>query len=244
MDLLVFAQIGKVFDAIAPSLAAIATIVLAIFTWRLWWSTNKLWEEARDASKQTRALFMSEQRPWIAVTVEVAGALTWKDGRALLPLKFVLRNVGRSPALEVRVRHKMIPGTAAGAPFPAAEAMQLDVARELNNDKSVLVSTTVFPRADPPTFSSTAFIAPEDVETLRPYWQGKVPQGREFASFCILAGCVDYRLALDNERHQTGFIRWIYRRGYHEGGGHLVIGDPVQASELTIENWFSEGRTD
>jgi len=32
-------------------LTALATIVIAVFTWRLWWSTDKLWKEAKTASE-------------------------------------------------------------------------------------------------------------------------------------------------------------------------------------------------
>jgi len=35
-------------------LTALATIIMAVFTWRLWWSTDKLWKEAKAASEIAR----------------------------------------------------------------------------------------------------------------------------------------------------------------------------------------------
>lgn len=48
MALFFWLQIGKFFDDHGGAVSAISTIVIAVFTWRLWYSTDKLWREAQE----------------------------------------------------------------------------------------------------------------------------------------------------------------------------------------------------
>jgi hypothetical protein len=45
---------GVLIDAYREAVTAVATIVIAIFTWTLWWSTKRLAEFARDQADDTK----------------------------------------------------------------------------------------------------------------------------------------------------------------------------------------------
>jgi hypothetical protein len=70
-----------------------ATALLAIATMFL----------AGAANRQLR-IMENDQRPWVKVDTEIADSLVfWVGGPAIMPLRFVLANVGKSPAFNVRL---------------------------------------------------------------------------------------------------------------------------------------------
>ena len=103
------------------SIVAVFTVVLALSTIGLWLATNRLWKAgekqiavaaraAEAANKSAEAAEKSADagaialRPWISCKVEIGGPLTYTpEGHAKFVFRFILENVGHSPAFGVRL---------------------------------------------------------------------------------------------------------------------------------------------
>jgi hypothetical protein len=93
---------------------ALATIVIALFTWQLWRSTERLWAEtqaagvtatiAADAAKKSADASLVALRPWLSCNVEIAGPLIFTSaGDAQFDFRIIVKNAGHSPAMGVRL---------------------------------------------------------------------------------------------------------------------------------------------
>jgi hypothetical protein len=65
-------------------------------------------EAAIEANRLTYKAFIADQRPWIAVEPKISGPLKWNSKAFYFPVRFRLKNVGKIPALHVRVRPALI----------------------------------------------------------------------------------------------------------------------------------------
>jgi hypothetical protein len=82
-----------IFDK-SDAYIALFTLVLALGTLALWWSTRKLWNVTTE-----------NERPWVGpITVACDGLFPAKPINACI----AIRNTGRSPALRMRVSHQGI----------------------------------------------------------------------------------------------------------------------------------------
>jgi hypothetical protein len=78
-----------IFDK-ADTYIALFTLVLAVGTLALWWSTRKLWNAA-----------IENERPWVGtVTVQP------DNERNPFGAEIIIRNTGRRPALKMRIAHR------------------------------------------------------------------------------------------------------------------------------------------
>lgn len=115
-------QGAKILDDISPALTAFATAILAVFTWRLWWSTENLWKEATKASgiardtanaaKESAEALPKIERAYIFVdSIEGSyGAATTVRERGGVEVRtqdihvtVAIRNHGRTPAVLLNV---------------------------------------------------------------------------------------------------------------------------------------------
>src|SRR5712664_4961856 len=90
------------------------TIVLAISTIGLWLATNKLWwagerqiallaETSVAQSRDMERSLIAANRPWIKVSFKPAGPIFYNVNGANIILRYILENIGRSPAINVEV---------------------------------------------------------------------------------------------------------------------------------------------
>jgi hypothetical protein len=56
---------GEFVETHQGAITAVATVILAVFTWRLWWSTNKLWEESKNATKVAERAMVAGERAFV-----------------------------------------------------------------------------------------------------------------------------------------------------------------------------------
>jgi hypothetical protein len=114
-------QIFKLLDDWGAAVAALAGIAVAVFTWTLWQSTEKLWAEAReqrrDARRGTYAALVAARAARASVThakesaaAELRAYLTVDEGKLFNvgtdePWYAVvkIRNGGSTPAKKVRI---------------------------------------------------------------------------------------------------------------------------------------------
>src|SRR5207244_9521497 len=66
--------------------------------------------DSADSAKDSVALAQRDQRPWVSVDMSIASPLTYDhNGDARITLRFILKNVGRSPATDVSVDTMIYP---------------------------------------------------------------------------------------------------------------------------------------
>jgi hypothetical protein len=99
----IFRFIGYVWrHADHDNIIAFGTILIALFTYVLYRSTNKLWQVTIKSDEQTRELFSTEHRPWLIPRfpeVEISS-----DGSSVR-FGVSAQNIGKTPAFcsEVRI---------------------------------------------------------------------------------------------------------------------------------------------
>lgn len=76
---------------------------LVFFTYRLWVSTDKLWQTSINSDEQTRDLFSADQRPWINLSNP---KIRISDDETRLMFEIEGINIGKTPAFAVEVRAK------------------------------------------------------------------------------------------------------------------------------------------
>lgn len=74
-------------------------------------------EAAVESNEISRQLLIAEQRPWIKLNVEIGGPLSYTDKgwdagmRWHFPLKYTLKNIGKTPGVNVSLSANIIPYT-------------------------------------------------------------------------------------------------------------------------------------
>lgn len=200
------------WTAIFTGVLAIFTIILSISTIGLWISgENQIKTTRRLAiwqSRQTRAsLKISERaliathRPWITVSIDIKGPLSYDPRGAYFPFRFNLENVGKSPAKNVFVRPEIVcPESVDGNPITPQ-----DVQRRIIRD---VKKYNCYP------FGNTVFPGITDVQELGVYlpWD-KFEQARSNKDYILptLVGVVVYISEFSDAPHVTGFIVDIAR---------------------------------
>lgn len=118
----VFVRLVDYFDLHAGAITAFSTIMLAIFTWRLWVSTDSLWlagerqrkvsEDAVGAAQNSLAhakeISILELRPWIEMNMTPSWGLSYAD-HFIISCNVEMKNIGRTPAKNVKIESKVIP---------------------------------------------------------------------------------------------------------------------------------------
>jgi hypothetical protein len=103
-------------NATHTNVVAASSALVAIFTWTLWRSTNKLWlaglRQAEISANSVRALVMAEQ-PYVFLQITDNGIDVSSDGSirfATRQLQFQLANFGKTPAFlhELKVEFPII----------------------------------------------------------------------------------------------------------------------------------------
>lgn len=134
-------------QALSGVAISVFTFLLAIFAYRLWRHGVQLArmqaqdteaalvlarQTAADASRSAdaaRAAFVAGQRPWVQVLgADCATNFTFDDGGAYLQFDVRLKNIGRSPALDVRLHVEMRVESSLGAPIPEPDRVPVGLA--------------------------------------------------------------------------------------------------------------------
>ena len=197
-----FARYQTYIAAGATILAGIGTIFL-IWTFR---ETKRAADAAAQANRVSFRAYLDDQRPWLTLKVEIAGDLVWIAKGLALPLRFVLENIGRTPALDVQPHVE----ARAYLRLPNLSEAQLVIddraRRETRRD-----GFTVFPDqtrerqvAALVPLSSIAFIG-------NPY--GRTDNLDEVQFRIVVIGCVSYRPRVSGVIYRTGFIYAAHETG-------------------------------
>lgn len=116
-------HIGKFLEDHAGAITAVASGAIGFFTLTLWYATRKLHESAveqADLAKQSIKLyrdnFIADQRPWLSTDVKIASPMNFQNGPSVL-LKIIIKNIGRSPAMQVTTFAVILPVEKAISPI-------------------------------------------------------------------------------------------------------------------------------
>ncbi len=228
------------------AITALATLVIAFFTWRLWWSTDKLWAEtkaagitatiAANAAKKSADASLVALRPWLSCKVEIAEPLTYTTaGDALFAFRFIVKNVGRSPAMGVRLS----PDLTLFSPKHEHSIINLQRMAEHNRGMPAGGSTMIIPGGISIVGSELGLLLfPDETYTFNyriPLKRSEIEKSCEDIStkhfWPELRGLVTYTYPLATVRADTGFVYRIEKLG-----GVLELGEPVPLENMSLSD--------
>lgn len=190
---------------------------------------------AVESNKLNRAMFLADQRPWVAVTAELNAPIRWIAKGIVSEIRFVLENTGRTPALNADIRVRTVPYCGE---------------RDLLKDQANLCSgfrasrgghgTAVFPQE---RLQQDIPIAVENgiLNYLRQ--TEKRESLDDLGLYLAVVGCVEYSSVASNRRHQTGFIFRIVDTSLN-GRPVLIYRDlgDVPPQDVRLLPWRHRGR--
>jgi len=239
--------IGEFLDVHGGAITALAAIVIASFAALLWISTDKLWTQALEAgrtarisadaaSKNANAALLAA-RPWLTCNVEIAGPLVFDaDGDAVFRFKISARNIGKSPAMSVKLFPPQL--TLSSSQFVGSNiSLQrlADLSRGLPARGGAVVGSADPPGGNPEgavLFPDGVYIEHHELrlnhEELVRACEDVRPAMHFWPELIVL---VTYVYQLADARGDTGFVYEISR----SGGVPFQMGEGVPAKELRIE---------
>jgi hypothetical protein len=142
--------------------------------------------KSNELSRQT---LIADQRPWVTVNVEPAGPLIWMNGGFQVSYLFTIKNIGKSPALNVT----------------NLAAVNLDRTSDLSKEQAILSKIQ-----DGGLSIDALNLMPEEERKIINHQQVDVAQvGRAVDPKLIipvLIGTIEYRTQFDRTIHHTGYI--------------------------------------
>ena len=207
---------------------AFLTGIIAVFTACLWWSTRRLWlagekqilvaKTAADAAKASADASLIALRPWLSCKVEIVGPVTFKPkGDALFKFKFIVKNVGRSPAMDV----SFTPHMTLSGPQNKFAILMLKKMADLHRDLPVNVTAILVPGGQSLGDTKPGLVLfPEETHTY--YYRISLNRS-EIEKSCedikpstnfwpVVYGIVVYSYPLATIRATTGFVLDIEKR--------------------------------
>jgi hypothetical protein len=133
----------------------------------------------------------------------MAGPITYNVNGANITLRYILKNIGHSPALNVQVSPRLIaPIISNDAPgnFDVREELQKDIAGHKARNPSPF-GHSLFPDE----------VIMQDVTVTMSNDEIKRATELIGAIYPTIIGAVSYRMGFDNQSHQTGFIVEVRR---------------------------------
>lgn len=202
----------------------LATVAVAYFTWTLYrtakeqlTATQIALEISERSAKASEATLIGTQRPWVSVDVGTKGPLVITDtGEIRLDMVFNMKNVGKSPALNVQVEPKLVSFmNREGNPLHKLRDLCQQTRQKPLADQSIL-GHTIFPEEN--LLLSNGLVITVD-EVKKSSWIGYDHEG-----FAIdLIGCVSYRTAFDDGIHLTQFMGQLRKHNPERPGMHICF---------------------
>jgi len=169
-------------------------------------------QAAKQSAEVAKDTLVATNRPWISVDIGIASDLTYDaQGDARIVIKFILKNVGKSPATNVRIEPEFAVIFGDSRPFQKA----ISDRQKLRPAGLGNLGVTLFP-GETQIHSHNLPISRVAIDTY--IKKMAADYGEEAAktmgmSFLpTLVGCVDYKFTFAEGHHQTGFILDLRKR--------------------------------
>jgi hypothetical protein len=192
-------------------------------------ATSRATQQASSAAESTaettaRQLELS-QRPWISIDTSIESPLTFtSQGAAQVSVKFVIRNVGSTPAKGLSVQPKLSIASR-GEQDPVIERSKVC---EENRMREAGSDGTLFPKGE--LTKSVTFLADA--------WDIVKESNRTGSFSPVIIVCASYRSTFDDSaRYTTGVIYYLRRMDPSHPGVYLRMKDRVEVPRelLTLE---------
>jgi hypothetical protein len=168
---------------------------------------------AEEANKINRELLITSQRPWLSIepAPEIISSLVFNEIGATVTIKFIVKNVGRSPALHAWPFTRLI--LHGGDSYQMA---QQALRQMVTGSPNTRYGFTVFP--DPSQSAEiTVTVEPDQIAEAIKRFKARIVMP-------IIAGVVFYRMPFSQEFKETGFAYNISR----------IDGDEIKGDEGEI----------
>jgi hypothetical protein len=106
-DVSLMFRTGRFIDQHNGVFSALATIVIAYFTYSLRESTDKLWGAGERQLNATIKATETSNRPWVDLNVEIASGIEWHKGSPRISYTCRCKNYGVAPAINFNVTPKL-----------------------------------------------------------------------------------------------------------------------------------------
>ncbi|HEV7673268.1 MAG TPA: hypothetical protein VGQ12_01930 [Candidatus Angelobacter sp.] len=174
-------------------------------------------KEMQDAGKQAGQQLELTHRPWVTITPVIVTPLTFDSDGLNITVRFLLKNVGNSPAMKVVVHPTLDYHWDKSAILARLKALCWSLMDGSAPSLQSLVGFTLFPGDSTPddfTFRMTHNEIAASVDT----------SAKKFIQLTIM-GCVDYQFSFAEGHHQTPFIYDIKRYDASHANFFMMI-DP------------------
>ncbi|HYL33040.1 MAG TPA: hypothetical protein VEU53_07840 [Stellaceae bacterium] len=200
---IIWCETINIFIWFGDHTSIIATVLIAVFTGTLWWSTRRLWIAGEKQIAATQRMLVASHRAWIRVDLQAGNILTFGAQGAQTLVSIQVENIGNAPAINISPHIKLFVSTR-GQRIPVQEHWKFcEDARKT----PTMIGQTLFPNEKYPekmgiaSYGITAL--PQEISDAL----AKTIDDDKDAVFLYVAGCVDYTFPSDPDgHHQTGFF--------------------------------------
>jgi hypothetical protein len=244
-------------------------VIVAIRTLRAIESQTKATEKAANAARDaagaaiegnriSRDVMIADQRPWIALDVEIAGPLAydaegWDAGvRWHVPVKYRLRHLGKAPATNVSFFGALIPFVMASWPAetPIEEILKgppvpvTDVVKELQAvcdfPEAMTAHKMGFGQVMFPTDDKTQLFGLNGNPQCFDEVKEKFPSG--YSGQFLVVVCATYGSTFSNDRYRTAKAFHLFKRS---GTKHIdLAGETISIADLGFVLSPADGGSD
>jgi hypothetical protein len=159
---------------------------------------------AKQSAEISEKTLVAANRPWIQLDVQVGGPITYDVNGANFTFRFILKNVGRSPATNVWVNLRVI----LNYPSDDPKAKGLDA-------RQMLLKEISERKKQPPSPFGFAMFPDETIvqEVKTSVSKDELDRATKLikAIYPTAYGSAEYRIGLDAAPHHTGFIFGVRR---------------------------------
>jgi len=163
-------------------LTAAATVAIAVLTYYVVQFTS---EQGKITNRQL-AVMEADQRPWIKTDLSFASDLTYSDNRMDVTFHYVLKNVGRSPALSVSGYPKLRPTYLSPFWLPSTGGSWIDLVDPVREIKD---------------FCGDMASKVTQITEMFPW--GDIIQKPQPTAPVLVLSCIDYQAGVGGKHHQT-----------------------------------------
>lgn len=178
-----------------------------------------------ESNGLSRKALIVDQRPWVTVDIKAVGPISWSGPNPEVPYIITIKNIGKSPAINVRHIESIVLGVGADV-----VAQLRNLADSFLGAQHLAGGWAIMPNDD------RGHIMRQQVNRER-IDKEKMPWTPDSAAKLIqpvLVGVVYYTTELDTVTHQTGFI---YEIGFWDPAKGITVTalDPSTEGDIPLE---------
>jgi hypothetical protein len=160
--------------------------------------TGQMWYEMQKQTITSQKQFESMDRPWVDLDVAITAPVTYDKNGLQIVVTFVPKNIGRSPAQNVSIAPRLIPGSMG----TDVHEMQKRICDNRATASDEPLRYVLFPNRSYEQRITMQITAAE----INSQWSTfELSQGPIDPLPVLLVGCVDYTYESSPRHHQTGF---------------------------------------